>query len=83
VNTDADGQQRQPAIGMDANGRFTVAWQDDKDKDGLADINVRGFDANARELFAPRHVSNIPGGHRAHPRVAAPALSLIDVFNPL
>jgi hypothetical protein len=82
VNTDHEGQQRQPSIAMEANGRFTVAWQDDKDKDGLADILVRGFDANGQELFSPRHVSNVPGGHKALPRITARAMSLIDVFNP-
>jgi Astacin (Peptidase family M12A) len=82
VNTDSDGQQHQPSIAMEANGRFTVAWQDDKDKDGLADILVRGFDANGQELFSPRHVSNIPGGHKALPRITARAMSLIDVLNP-
>jgi hypothetical protein len=82
VNTDHEGQQRQPSIAMEANGRFTVAWQDDKDKDGLADVLVRGFDANGRELFAPRHVTNIPGGHKALPRITARAMSLIDVLNP-
>jgi len=82
VNTDADGQQRRPRIAMEANGRFTVAWEDDKNKDGQADILVRGFSANGHEIYSTRHVSSILGGHKGHPCVTAPALSLFDPLNP-
>jgi hypothetical protein len=82
VNTDAAGQQRRPSIGMEANGRFTVAWEDDPDSDGRATIFVRGFSADGTEQFSTRHVSNIPGGHRGQPRVSAPAMSWWDVVNP-
>jgi hypothetical protein len=94
VNTDPDGQQRRPAIAMEANGRFIVAWEDDKDNDGKANILVRGFSSDGSELYSTRGVSNItenpndpnlhlPLGHRGRPRVAAPAMSWFDVFNPL
>ena len=82
VNTDSAGQQRQPSIGMEASGRFTVAWVDDPDNDGLGDILVRGFSANGEERFTTQQVSNISGGHKGNPRVAAPAMSLFDPFNP-
>jgi hypothetical protein len=82
VNTDAAGQQRRPAIGMEANGRFTVAWEDDPNKDEKADVLARGFSADGVQLFSTRHVSNIPGGHKGLPRVAAPAMSVWDVVNP-
>ncbi|MEK6304667.1 MAG: M12 family metallopeptidase [Acidobacteriota bacterium] len=83
VNTDRDGQQRRPGIAMEANGRFTVAWEDDADNDGRAeDILVRGFSTNGEELFATRQVSNIPGGHKGRPRVTARAMDLLDLFNP-
>ena len=67
---------------MEANGRFTVAWEDDPDKDGRADILVRGFSVNGTELFATRHVSNIPGGHKGRPRVTAGAMDFLDLLNP-
>ena len=82
VNTNSDGQQRRPGIAMEANGRFTVAWEDDPDKDGRADILVRGFSVNGTELFATRHVSNIPGGHKGRPRVTAGAMDFLDLLNP-
>jgi hypothetical protein len=82
VNTDPDGQQRRPGIAMEANGRITVAWEDDADNDGRAGILVRGFAANGTELFAPRHVSNIPGGHKGRPRVTARAMDLLDLLDP-
>lgn len=82
VNTDSDGQQRRPGIAMEANGRFTVAWEDDPDNDGRADILVRGFSANGTELFATRHVSNIPGGHKGRPRITARAMDFLDLLNP-
>jgi hypothetical protein len=71
ANTDSDGQQHQPSIAMEANGRFTAASQDDKDKDGLADVLVRGFDANGQELFpkacleCPWRSQGAPPDHRA------------------
>jgi hypothetical protein len=82
VNTNAAGQQRRPGIAMEANGRFAVAWEDDRNNDGRARILVRGFSADGTELFAPRHVSNISGGHKRCPRVAARARDLLDVLNP-
>jgi hypothetical protein len=86
VNTDSDGQQCRPAIGMEANGRFVVAWENDAD--GRADILVRGFNSNGSELYRTKHVSNIQisnrnvDGHRGLPRVAMPAMSAFAPLNP-
>jgi hypothetical protein len=82
VNTDADGQQVRPRICMEANGRFVVAWEDDKDKDGFFDILVRGFNADGSQLFTTQHVTNIPQGHRRSASIAAPAMNGFDPLNP-
>lgn len=82
VNTEGDGQQRKPSIAMEANGRFTVVWENDVNDDGEPDIVIRGFFADGSQLFATRSVSNTSGGHRGRPRVAARAMDLLDLFNP-
>lgn len=82
VNTDADGQQFKPRICMEANGRFVVAWEDDKNNDKLFDILIRGFNPGGSEAFSTRHVSNIPGGTKRRPSLAAPAMHLFDPLNP-
>jgi hypothetical protein len=43
VNSDADGQQSQPAVAVDASGNFIVTWQDDDDIDNMHDIMARSF----------------------------------------
>ena len=82
VNTDADGQQFKPRICMEANGRFVVAWEDDKDNDTLFDILIRGFQPDGSQAFSTRQVSNIPGGNKRRPSLAAPAMQVFDPFNP-
>jgi hypothetical protein len=82
VNTNPDGQQRRPAIAMEANGRFIVSWEDDADSDGRAEIFVRGFSAEGSEFYSTRNVSNIPGGHKGRPQVVAPAMDSLDLLNP-
>jgi hypothetical protein len=82
VNTDADGQQFKPRICMEANGRFVVVWEDDRDNDGNFDILVRGFLPDGTEAFSPKNVSNIIGGTKQKPSIAAPAMDIWDVFNP-
>jgi hypothetical protein len=83
VNTHWAGQQRRPAIAMEANGRFTVAWEDDQDNDDKANLLIRSFSANGRELHSSRDASNTFDGHKGCPCVAAPAMSWLDVLNPL
>lgn len=78
VNTDPTGQQRRPSIAMEANGRFVVAWEDNS----RANILVRGFSANGNEFFSTRSISNIQGGHKSRPRIAARAMDLFDLWNP-
>jgi hypothetical protein len=82
VNTDADGQQERPRICMEANGRFVVAWEDDKDNDRLFNVLYRGFNADGSQRFTTRQVSNIPGGTKVLPCIATQAMDSWDVFNP-
>ncbi|TFH58069.1 MAG: T9SS type A sorting domain-containing protein, partial [Candidatus Zixiibacteriota bacterium] len=44
INSSATGgQQKLPAIAMNANGSFVTAWEDDCDKNGYTDIVARGI----------------------------------------
>jgi len=44
VNTENEGQQLMPSVGVDGDGLFVVAWQDDMDKNGVGQIMARGLD---------------------------------------
>ena len=46
VNTDSTGQQLAPAIAIDGDGNFIVAWEDDVDDNDFYQIVVRGLDAS-------------------------------------
>jgi hypothetical protein len=83
VNTDEQGQQRRAVIAMEAKGRFVVSWADRPNRGAAAQIFVRGFEADGSERFSTQGVSNILGGRRDRPAIAAPAMSTTDVFNPL
>ena len=54
VNTIAAGQQRHPAIGMNEDGTFYIAFEDDQDGNGKYLIITRGFDASGREILADK-----------------------------
>jgi hypothetical protein len=73
VNSVATGQQRDPAIAMAPDGRFVIAWEDDPESDGDAQILVRGFDAGGAELFADRSVHDVDEGDRVSPSVGMDA----------
>ena len=46
VNTDSTGQQLAPAIAIDGDGNFIVAWEDDVDDNDFYQIVARGLDAS-------------------------------------
>jgi hypothetical protein len=72
VNSQAQGQQRAPAITMAPSGAFVVAWEDDTNDDGQHVIKLRGFAADGTQSFADEVASVNPNGqHRA------PALALL------
>ncbi|MBD3881244.1 hypothetical protein IFO70_05710 [Phormidium tenue FACHB-886] len=50
VNTSTDGDQEAPAVAMDANGNYVIAWQ----SDGQADPSTMGEDSSGNGIFAQR-----------------------------
>lgn len=76
VNTVSKGQQLYPRIGMEGNGNFTVAWEDDQDKDGKSNILVRGFNSVGNEIYVKsKEVSSLSGGDKRVPSVATPTMA--------
>ncbi len=67
VNSVSDGQQRNPAIGVDDAGGFVVAWQDDPGNDGDYDIMARSFAAGGSPQTEWTVAS---GGQRRDPALA-------------
>lgn len=70
VNSVGSGQQLSPAVAMDYNGRFVVAWEDDKDGNGYYQILARGFNANGSQRFADRTVNSVAAGQQFNPVMA-------------
>ncbi|MFT3925248.1 MAG: metallophosphoesterase [Myxococcales bacterium] len=70
VNTVDDGQQYEPAIGMDSAGNFVVAWEDDQDANGSFQILARGFTATGAQRFADFTVNTVAAGQQFNPAVA-------------
>jgi hypothetical protein len=59
-----------PAIAMDANGYFVVAWDGDPDKAGLDDIHARLFDPNGTPLGEQFVVNTTLAEAQQYPQVA-------------
>jgi hypothetical protein len=70
VNSVGTGDQRDPAVAMAADGRFFIAWEDDQDRDGDAQILMRGFAADGSEIFADTSVHDDNSGERIQPSLA-------------
>lgn len=68
VNTDATGQQVNPAIAMSANGNHVITWEDNKA--GTWDLGLRGFLPNGTELFSQRVANSTIAGTQVTPDVA-------------
>jgi hypothetical protein len=76
VNSVSAGQQRRPAVAMDAAGNFVVVWEDDQDGNGKYQILARGFDANGVPRFSleePNAVNSVSAGQQLRPDVAMDA----------
>jgi hypothetical protein len=63
VNSNAAGQQRDPALAVASDGRFVVVWRDDANSDGDAELLARGFDSAGVQRFADFAVSATAGQH--------------------
>lgn len=70
VNSTATGQQTAPAIAMAPDGSFVVAWEDDPQNNGNAQIMVRGFRADGTQRFADMSVHSSVAGKRIRPAIA-------------
>lgn len=70
VNSVARGQQRRPAIALDAAGNFVVAFQD-SGEDDVYQIRVRGFRSDGSESFPQRTVNSSAVGQQREPSIAA------------
>ena len=57
VNVISDGQQRDPSIGMNSEGDFTIAWEDDTDRNDVYRIRMRGFNQDGTERVSHAFVS--------------------------
>lgn len=73
INAEGAGHQMEPAIGMDHDGNFVVAWSDDQDANEFYDIAVRGFNANGSQRFSQRRVNTQGAGQQWQPDVAVDA----------
>ncbi len=73
VNTTATGQQTRPSVAMAPDGRFVIAWEDDRASDGHGQVWFRGFHADGTERFADRSAHDDVQGARLRPRVGLDA----------
>ncbi|MEM7049082.1 MAG: hypothetical protein AAF604_05460 [Acidobacteriota bacterium] len=64
VNSVPWGQQTNPTIAIDNAGNFVVAWEDDRNNNGDANILIRGFDVHGVETIADQRVNGDGGNHR-------------------
>jgi len=69
VNPDGAGHQLAPAVGLAADGRIVVAWQDDTDDNGSYQIHARGFDWFGNPRFSTT-VNEQSRGQQTRPAVA-------------
>jgi hypothetical protein len=69
VNVARAGNDTEPAVAVDGQGRFVVAWQGP----GLdaEDVFLRQFDPNGRALTDDTRVNSYTPGRQLYPRVAA------------
>jgi hypothetical protein len=74
VNSTASGQQRVPAIAMNASGDFVIVWEDDNNENSIYQIKARGFNATGGQRFAQRTVNAVADGQQRSPAVAMDAL---------
>lgn len=70
VNPVKSGAQSEPAISVDANGGFVVAWRDDRDLNFFSQIRASGYDASGAPRFTDKTLNAVGGGNQYHPSVA-------------
>jgi hypothetical protein len=70
AHDDVAGTRIKPAVGLDADARIVVAWQDDGDGNGAYQIHARGFDADGTDRFARITVNSVADGQQLDPALA-------------
>ena len=70
VNTQGAGQQLNPAVAVDGNGTFAVAWEDDADGNGFFQILARGFEWDGTEKIADLTINSNGAGQQVRPAIA-------------
>jgi hypothetical protein len=70
VNASAAGNQAAPAVAMDDEGYFVVAWRGPWPQSDAEDIVARLFDPNGEPLTEDVHVNTYTTGGQVLPRVA-------------
>jgi hypothetical protein len=69
VNSVSAGQQFNPAIAMDLDGDFVVAWEDDQDDNASFQICHRGFTATGGNRFAQAAINTNTAGQHTKPSI--------------
>jgi hypothetical protein len=74
INVSTAGGQVTPAVAMDADGDFTIAWVDDT-QEGAANVSsgvfARRFDAAGNPLTGEIHVNSVTDGNQINPTIAS------------
>ena len=58
VNGTNVGPQRNPSIGMNADGVFYIAYEDDADQNGVFRVKIVGYNPDGKKLVADLHISD-------------------------
>jgi hypothetical protein len=81
VNTTGVGQQRTPAIGMNAEGRFVITWEDDSDGNGNYQIRAARYNSSGIKQGNDIAVNTVSTGQQKLPAVAvSPAGDFVIVW---
>ncbi len=68
INTTTDGNQKRPALAMDAEGNFTVVWQGPPEN--AEEIFAQRFDSNCTPAGEELTINTITDGRQMEPRIA-------------
>ena len=70
INDDPNGNQAEPAVAMNTDGSFLVAWKGPSQSSDAEDIHVSLFDAGGQRLSASHRINELTADKQRFPRVA-------------
>ncbi len=70
VHDDFVGTRVAPALFLDRDARFVVAWEDDSDGNGVMQVHARGFNADGTNRFGRITVNTAAPGQQQRPAIA-------------